>query len=145
MRDKFFLDTNILIYTFDSREPDKQHKAREIVSDALATGNGIISFQVIQEFLNAATRKFVSPLSVADCRKYLNDVMVPICRVFAHAGLYHHALIIAERWKYSFYDALIISAALDGRCNILYTEDLQHGQIIETLTVKNPFKLSCTV
>jgi predicted nucleic acid-binding protein len=81
MSDKFFLDTNIFIYTFDSREPGKQQKADELVSNALNTGNGIISFQVIQEFFSAATRKFISPLSASDCQKYLNNVLAPLCKV----------------------------------------------------------------
>jgi len=56
--------------------------------------------------------------------------------------LYSQALTIAEKRKYSFYDSLIISAAIYGKCGILYSEDLQHGQIIQKLTIKNPFKQS---
>ena len=66
MNDRFFLDTNIFIYTFDDRELEKQNKAQELVSEALTSRRGCISFQVVQEFLNVATQKFSKPLSESD-------------------------------------------------------------------------------
>ena len=140
MNDKFFMDSNILIYTFDSKAPRKQEIARELVATALKTQKGIISFQVVQEFLNVATRKFETPLTEAEAEKYINQVLTPLCEVFINMELYIKAVKIMERWQYSFYDSLIITAALQAECKILYTEDLQHGQVIElTLTIKNPF------
>jgi len=139
MNDKFFLDTNILIYTFDSREPAKQQRANELVIRALKTRQGIISFQVVQEFLNAARRKFASVLSSLDVQTYLVQVLTPLCQVFSSIDLYVRALEIAERWQYSFYDSLIIATALQANCQILYSEDLQHGQVIQGLTIINPF------
>ena len=134
------MDSNILIYTFDSHAPLKQEKARELVATALKTQKGIISYQVIQEFLNVATRKFETPLTSQEAEKYINQVLTPLCEVFANMELYIKAVKIMERWQYSFYDSLIIAAALQAECKILYTEDLQHGQLIEsTLTIKNPF------
>ncbi len=62
MSDKYFIDTNIFVYCFDEQKPDKKSRALSLISDALQTGNGIISTQVIQEFLNVATRKFLIPL-----------------------------------------------------------------------------------
>jgi len=134
------MDSNILIYTFDSHAPRKQKKARELVATALKTQKGIISFQVIQEFLNVATRKFETPLTETEAEKYINQVLTPLCEIFSNMELYIKAVKIMERWQYSFYDSLIIAAALQAECKILYTEDLQHGQLIEsTLTIKNPF------
>jgi len=141
MNDKFFMDSNILIYTFDSQTPHKQEKARELVATALSTQNGIISFQVVQEFLNVATRKFETPLTSQEAEKYINQVLTPLCEVFANMELYIKAVQIMKRWQYSFYDSLIIAAALQAKCKILYSEDLQHGQVIEsTLTIQNPFQ-----
>jgi len=139
MRDKFFLDTNILIYSFDQTEGDKQKIAQNLIADALTGSNGIISHRVIQEFLNAATRKFKSPLSISDCQNYLHIVLEPLCSVFSDFELYYHALDIMERWQYSFYDSLIIAAAIKGTCTILYSEDFQHKQKIQDLTILNPF------
>ncbi len=140
MSGRFFLDTNIFIYTFDSREPAKQRQSLERVTEALDTRKGLISFQVVQEFLNAASRKFTRPLSPVDCRRYLHQVLAPLCDVHSSTALYDRAIELAERWRYGFYDALIISAALHGGCDRLYSEDLQHGQIIQGLTIVNPFR-----
>ena len=140
MKDKYFIDTNILIYSFDAAAPDKRDAARKIISEALTDSKGIISYQVIQEFMHAALRKFAVPLTADDCRKYLTVVLEPLCQVYAGAELYHQALEITERWQYSFYDSLIISAALKAECDLLYSEDLQHGQKLYQLTIVNPFE-----
>ena len=139
MSDRFFLDTNVLVYTFDPREPAKQTRAIELVTEALQ-GHGIISFQVVQEFLNVASRKFVQPLSAADCRDYLDGVLEPLCEVFPTMDLYRRAVEFMERWKYGLYDSLVVTAALDGGCRTLYSENLHDGQVIEGLTIVNPFE-----
>ena len=139
MTDKYFLDTNVFVYAFDRQEINKRKIANKLIKSALVDGNGCISSQVIREFVNVATRKFVVPLSVADCRQYLDKVLVPLCEIYADTGLYHRALDIMERWQFSFYDALIIAAAIQTDCNHLYSEDLQHQQKIHSLTVVNPF------
>ena len=139
MNDKYFLDTNILVYAFDKSDPAKQQTANRLIKTALFEQSGCISYQVVQEFINVATRKFAVPLRLADCRKYLDAVLTPLCSVFTSIELYHRALDIAERWRYGFYDALIIAGALQAQCRILYTEDMQHGKKIETLEIRNPF------
>jgi predicted nucleic acid-binding protein len=139
MSDKFFIDTNILVYTFDDRDPGKRDRARALVAEALSESRGVIGYQVIQEFLNAALRKFLKPLTAADAERYLTIVLEPLCAVFASIELYHQAIDISERWKYSFYDSLIIASALQAGCTVLYSEDLQHGQMIGNLRILNPF------
>ena len=140
MKDKFFLDTNILVYSFDGSQPEKQKISRKLIKNGLEESLGCISYQVIQEFLNVATRKFAVPLSFKDSKIFLSTVLEPLCEVYASIDLYHRALEITERWKYAFYDALIIAASLQHKCNILYSEDLQDGQIIQELKITNPFK-----
>jgi predicted nucleic acid-binding protein len=139
MNDKFFLDTNILVYTFDDGDPGKRDRARALVTEALAESSGAISYQVIQEFLNAALRKFSKPLTAADAERYLTVVLEPLCTVFASIDLFRQALDISGRWKYTFYDSLIIASALQAGCSVLYSEDLQHGQKIGNLRILNPF------
>lgn len=139
MSDRFFLDTNIIIYSFDEANPIKQKRARELVEEGLTGLNGCISYQVVQEFANVATRKFAVPMSHDDCRHYIEMYLSPMWEVFADRDLVNSALDIAERWQYSFYDALIIAAALKASCNVLYTEDLQHRQKIYQLQIINPF------
>jgi len=139
MKDRFFLDTNILVYTFDASSPDKRTIARQLLREALARGNGCISYQVVQEFLNVATRKFQQPLSALEARQYLDTVLTPLCEVSSSPALYQRALEIAGRWRFSFYDSLVIAAALSAGCGILYSEDLQHDQSLDTVRVVNPF------
>ncbi|MBN2423785.1 MAG: PIN domain-containing protein [Calditrichaceae bacterium] len=139
MNDKYFIDTNILVYSFNKKDEQKQNISQKIINDALEYSNGIISFQVVQEFLNVALRKFSIPLTFEDCVKYLNIVLEPLCEISPDMDLYRHALQISERWRYSFYDSLIISAAIKGDCKILYSEDLQHKQSIGNLVILNPF------
>ncbi len=71
----FFLDTNILVYTFDDRTPCKRATAREWVREGLASGRGVIGTQVAQEFLNVATGKFQTPISQSDSREYINPAV----------------------------------------------------------------------
>lgn len=139
MKDNFFLDTNILVYSFDQSQPQKQSISKKLINEALTQKTGNISYQVIQEFLNIASRKFVTPLSLEDCEIYLSNVLEPLCSVFSSPELFHHALEISSRWKFSFYDSLIVAAALSLNCKILYTEDLQHNQKIENMIIVNPF------
>lgn len=139
MPDKYFIDTNIIVYSFDGTAPEKRARSRSIIQDALSGGNGVISFQVVQEFLNVATRKFAKPMQPDDAREYLDAVLLPLCEVFPNHAFYQGALDIQERTRYSLYDAMILQAALDARCRVLYSEDLQDGFKFLDLTVKNPF------
>ena len=140
MKDKFFIDTNVFVYTFSSNDPAKKEESLTIIKGALSNGNGCISYQVVQEFFNVALKKFIVPLSHLDCRKYFNSVLEPICEVYAGPRLFGKALEISERWKLSFYDSLIVAAALFADCEILYSEDLQHNQQIETLKIVDPYR-----
>jgi predicted nucleic acid-binding protein len=139
MSDSYFLDTNIFVYSFDQRDPKKQRIAQEIILKSLVDNKGVISSQIIQEFFNVATRKFSSTLSSEDCMEYLQIVLKPLCKVFANIELYEKTLGIIRKYNYTFYDALIIAAALHANCSLLYSEDLQHGQQIEILVIVNPF------
>lgn len=139
MPGRFFLDTNVFVYTFDTASPAKRAIGRELVERALATREGLISYQVVQEFLNVAGTKFARPLTVPDRRRYLDRVLVPLCEVFAIPELYLRALGVQERYGYGFYDSLILAGALEAGCTTLYSEDLQAGQRIETLEIVDPF------
>jgi predicted nucleic acid-binding protein len=140
MSGRYFLDTNILVYTFDPSQPEKQDRARRLVEEALRSTEGVISSQVVQEFLNVATRRFETPLTPADCRVYLDTVLAPLCDVFPTIELYKDALSVHEGWRFSLYDSLIVAAALATGCERLYTEDLQDGQRVRDLVIENPFR-----
>lgn len=135
----FFLDTNILVYSFDARVPAKQATARQLIAEGLRTQRGIISTQVVQEFLSVALRKFEHPLTVSEAREYLTTVLVPLCRHTPSTGFYDGALLLKEETGVSFYDALILSAAVETGCSTLLSEDLQQGRTIRGVTLRNPF------
>ena len=139
MSDRYFLDTNILVYTFDDTDPKKRERARALVGTALE-GQGIISFQIVQEFLNVALRRFARPMTSDEAQAYLDAVLGPLCRVQSEPDLYREALAIHQRWRFSFYDSLVVAAALRSDCGVLYSEDLQHGQEIGDLVIVNPFR-----
>ena len=134
-----FFDSNVLVYVLDVSNPEKRATARRLIQDALHTGEGQISFQVIQETLNVITGKFQRPVTPDDARQFLDRVLVPLWTVMPTQALYHRALEIHVRYQFSFYDALIVAAALAAGCSRLYSEDLQHGQRIESLTIQNHF------
>ncbi|MCX6053837.1 MAG: PIN domain-containing protein [Chloroflexi bacterium] len=136
---KYFIDTNVFVYCYDGVQPAKKERALALISDALQNGNGMISWQVIQEFLNVATRKFAVPIKVEDATLYLQKVLSPLCRIHPNSEIYPQSLEIMKENKYSFYDSLILAAALQGECSVIYTEDMKHGQEIRTMRIVNPF------
>jgi len=142
MKDKYFLDTNVFVYSFDSNEPVKKSIARDLIQSSLKDKMGCISSQVIQEFLNVSSKKFDPPIGHDDSLKYLNTVLAPLCEIYTSIDLYRRTIETSQRWKYSFYDSMIITAAIQTNCSILYSEDLQHGQKMESLIIVNPFQTS---
>ena len=137
---KFFLDTNIFVCTFEERHSAKRDRARQLVAQALETRLGIISYQVVQEFLNVTTRKFAKPMSVSDAQLYLARILMPLCEVFPDAALYSQALSISGEMGIGFYDALIVSSAIGADAVMLWSEDLQHGRRIRSLEIRDPFR-----
>ena len=134
-----FLDTNVLIYSLDFSAPDKKQIAQKIVHEALSVQSALISYQVVQETLNTVQRKFATTVSDDDAQLLLEHMLVPLMRVMPSASLYAQALRIAQRFKFSFYDSLIVAAAQSAGCKRLLTEDMQHGQVIDGLRIVNPF------
>lgn len=97
-----------------------------LIEQALIKQAGCISYQVTQETLNVLTGKFSKKLSADDIYLFLKEVLTPLRHINPSPFLYRDALAIHKRWKYSFYDWLIIAGALEADCQILYSEDLQH-------------------
>ena len=135
-----FLDTNIFVYVFLDSEPRKRAKAVQLIEASLASGLGCISYQVIQEFANVARKKFAVRMSSTDCKAFMDAAMQPMNHVASSTELVHSALDLQDELRYSFYDCLMLAAALQGSCSTLYSEDLQHSQLVRgTLRIVNPF------
>jgi predicted nucleic acid-binding protein len=139
MSGRFFLDTNIFVYTFDSTAPAKAAKATQLITHAIKTKVGLISYQVVQEFFNVAMRHFETPMTAAEADQYLAATFRPLLAVHSSPALFSEALRLGSKFRLAWYDSLIVAAAIEAQCDTLYTEDLQHGQRIESVTVTNPF------
>jgi len=139
MKGKFFLDTNVFVYVFDPTAPAKAKKASRLIRDAVDTGKGIVSYQVVQEFFNVAFRRFAQPMSVAEGEQYLTTVFRPLLAIHSSPALYVEAMRIAGKHRLAWYDSIIVASALEGRCDTIYSEDFQHGREIDGLRIENPF------
>ena len=135
-----FLDTNVLVYSIDATHPGKRQIAQTLVGAAIAGDSAVISFQVVQETLQIITRKVRVIATDADAGTFLASVLVPLWKIHPTPELYQRALDVQTRQGFSFYDSLIVAAALQAGCKRLLTEDLQHGQRVGTLRIENPFR-----
>ena len=140
MNAESFIDTNIFVYQLERLDARKADIADDLIEHGIETQTACISFQVIQECINTAIRKAEAPLTEDELRKYLVDVLAPLYRVQPDIRLYQKSLEIRFRYRFGFYDALIVAAAVEAGCKTLYTEDLTHGQQVEGVTITNPFR-----
>jgi predicted nucleic acid-binding protein len=138
MRDKYFLDTNIFVYMFTTGEQAKSKIAKKLIEDGIVSNSGVVSSQVVQEFLNVLLKKHVA-LHEADLQRLLNELLLPICDHYPDAGFYRRVLETRERYQLGLYNAMIVAAANDMGCKTLYSEDLQHQQTYGIVQVINPF------
>lgn len=136
---EFFLDTNVFVYSFDASAPAKRARARELIRSALESGDGVISWQVAQEFLNVALHRFERPLTPREAAEYVDEVLAPLCHVFPSPDLLRDALAIHTETGFRFYDSLVVAGAAAAGARTLYTEDLQSGRQLRGLRIVNPF------
>lgn len=134
-----FLDTNLFVYQLMAEDETKSDIAGRIIRQGIRTGRSCISFQVVQECLNVIARHAEIALTAEQAKRYLDTSLKPLWRIYPSISLYQRALDIQALHRFSFYDSLIIAAAQEAGCEILYSEDLQHGQQIDFLTIQNPF------
>lgn len=134
-----FVDTNILLYAEDRDAKSKHGRARDLVLELWDKREGVISVQVLQEFYVNATRKLKKPLSTAKAREIVEEYLT--WTVVENTGVLLTAAIrLQTKAQLSFWDAMIVQAAIQAGCERLYSEDLTHGQRFGSLAVVNPFK-----
>lgn len=137
--ERFFLDTNIAIYCFDDTAPLKQSRAKELLAHGASSCMGVVSYQVLQEFCNVASASKRLALSSEQTMAFASLLLATMNQVEPSLALLSAALKIKADVGYSFYDSLIAAAAAQAGCNILYSEDMQHGQLVAGLRIVNPF------
>ena len=136
---KTFLDTNIIIYAYDGSAGKKHEMAQMIVMNLWNSGQGVLSTQVLQEFYVSVTKKIPKPLNV----KFAKDIVSDFLKwdVIVNDGeAILGAIDIQLKYNYSFWDSMIIHAAISSGAALLLSEDLSHGQSIGGVTIKNPFR-----
>ena len=136
---KFFVDTNILVYAYDVSEGKKHRIASALIEDLWNTENGVISVQVLQEFFVTVTRKVAQPVTPAVAREWTSRYMSwQVVAADGQAVL--NAIDLQSQYQVSFWDAMILQAALRAEASTLLSEDLNHGQQYGAVVVENPLR-----
>ncbi|MDR2212036.1 MAG: PIN domain-containing protein [Pseudomonadales bacterium] len=136
MKERRFLDTNILIYTDDASAPTKQKQALRLLEEGWNSGALVLSTQVLQEYTVAASRKLGVPIAAVQRKVELLNALEILS--VEHKDIVR-AIELHRLYQYSFWDSLIIRMAQKASCNVLLSEDFQHGQRIGDLRIINPF------
>jgi len=135
---KTFIDTNIIVYAYDETAGEKHQTAKRILVDLWKSGRGLVSTQVLQELYVTLTRKVPRPLQPARAAEIIEDMLT--WDVVVNDGESIHQVIALEAQdKLSFWDALVVVAAVRGGAEILFSEDLQAGRILAGVRIVNPF------
>lgn len=133
-----FVDTNVIVYRYDTRVPEKQSRADDWLKLVWSSRSGRLSFQVLQEFYATTTCKLRPAMAAVEAQRIVRGLVawrpVPI-----DLPVLERAWFLGERFALSWWDALIVSAAQGCECRVLLTEDLQHGQEFDTVRVIDPF------
>jgi predicted nucleic acid-binding protein len=133
-----FVDTNVLVYAFDSSAATKQQAARRLLERLWESSCGCLSVQVLQEFFVTVTKKVAAPLPVEEATARLREFSA--WRVFAPtANDVLDAIALQNETKIGFWDAMIVHAAVESGCEVLWTEDLNPGQSLQGVRIRNPF------
>ena len=138
MRGRSFVDTNVLVYLYDSDNPTKRARAGELVTEYGPSGKLVLSTQVLQEFFVTVTRKLARPLSLASAEQAVRHLSTyPVVAIDVQLVL--GAIETMQAHRISLWDALIVEAARQSACEELLTEDLSDGASIAGVRVRNPF------
>jgi len=141
MKARVFLDTNVLVYLFDADAPVKQRRAQDLLSNRELRARMILSTQVLQEFYVSVTRKLATPLDPEVAFQAVHNLAaLPVAPI--DPPLILLAIQRSRKAKVSFWDALILEAALASGATLLYSEDFQDGAVFGGLRIVNPFTLS---
>lgn len=135
---RVFLDSNIIIYAYDLSAGEKNNIAKETLVSLWNSQRGVVSTQVLQELFVALTKKIPKPLDAESAKQIVNDLLKWDVIVNDGESILE-AIEIHLKYKYSFWDSMIIEAAIQSGADLLLSEDLSDGQIINGLTIKNPF------
>jgi predicted nucleic acid-binding protein len=133
-----FVDANVLVYAFDPSAKSKQASAAQLLERLWHESTGCLSVQVLQEFFVTITRKVPQPLSIDEATERVREFTA--WKVFAPtAGDVLSAIAVHKQAQISFWDAMIVHAATELGCDVLWTEDLKDQQVVRGVRIRNPF------
>ncbi|HRQ41386.1 MAG TPA: PIN domain-containing protein [Chloroflexota bacterium] len=135
---KQFVDTNVVVYAYDLSAGKRQKQAESLLDQLWQSRTGCLSIQVLQEFYNIVTRKLTHSLS----SRHAYDIVADLGQWYIHQAVVADvlgAIQLQQRYQLSFWDALIVRSAAQSGCTILWSEDLNNGQVYEGVEVRNPF------
>jgi len=139
MSDRYFVDTNILMYAHDASAGEKHERARALLEELWHNRSGVVSTQVLQELAVNLRRKAAKPLDAKATREVVADYLT--WQVVVNGGeSILEALDLEQRYQVSFWDALVLRAAQAAGAELLYSEDLSDGQMYGSVRVVDPFK-----
>jgi predicted nucleic acid-binding protein len=138
MSDRFFLDSNILVYAYDAHEPKKRITAQSLLKEGIRQESAVISTQVTGEFFTIVTRKIPAPLSTDEAWEIVKILgTLPVLQV--DLAMVHRAIETHKQYQISYWDSLILAAAERAGCDRVMTEDLQHGGRYHGILAVDPF------
>jgi predicted nucleic acid-binding protein len=137
MSDRYFVDTNILMYAHDASAGAKHDRAKAVIAELWSTRSGVVSTQILQELCVSMRRKAIRPVDLKTAREIVTDYLAWDVHVNT-GGSILEALELEERYRISFWDALVIQAAQASGAAVLYSEDLSDGQMYGAVRVVNP-------
>jgi predicted nucleic acid-binding protein len=138
MNAKAFVDTNVLVYAHDASAVEKHEIAKSLIDELWIEKTGVLSTQVLQEFYVTVRRKVRKPVNISTAKRWISDYLN--WTIIENDGItLLRAMDVEQRYQISFWDAMIIQAATQADVTLLYSEDLNHGQLYGKVRVENPF------
>ena len=138
MKDKIFVDTNILVYANDGSDKPKQERCKQIILEGIQNENMVLSTQVLSEFFVTVTKKIEVPLPVDIAKKEI--ILLKAAEI---VDVDYHSIVkaiqVSVKNKLSYWDSLVIASAVKAGCREIVTEDMNHAQVIEGVMLRNPF------
>jgi len=139
MTDKILIDTNVLVYAYDTAEPNKQETALYVIDNLVAAGNSFISTQVLSEFFVTVTKKIPAPLTLEQAEQRINN----FCQIWPVLQINEIIVLEAVRGvkehSFSYWDALIWGTARLNQIGLILSEDFSHDSFVEGVRFQNPF------
>lgn len=139
MATRVFVDTNMLVYAYDTSEPEKQRRAAEVLDLLQAIGIGVLSVQILSEFFVVARRKFVPPMDVAEVSKVVERYLQSWRVLSVTPAMIPEAIRGVRDHQLAYWDALVWAAARLNQVSLVLSEDFQHDRTVEGVTFLNPF------